>query len=110
MKRNSMIIIVIFTLIISALTFASDKDIVKIQGIIMEVDLKRNMMILNEKRFVWDPKTIVCDERGASMTMDKLKTNHWVYIEGVDDKVNKRIIAKKIYLLPKNVGSKKKQP
>lgn len=49
MRRNSMIIIVIFILIVSALTFASDKDIVKIQGIIMEVDLKRNMMIVNEK-------------------------------------------------------------
>ena len=101
MKRSrSIIFVILLTLIVSALALASDKGIVKIQGIIMEVDLRRNVMIVNEKRLVWDLKTIICNESGAITTMDQLKINRWVYIEGMDDKANRRVLAQKIYLIP----------
>ena len=108
MKRSrSIVFIIVFTLIASALALAADKGIVKIQGIIMEVDLRRNLMIVNERRFVWDPKTIICNESGAPTTMDQLKINRWVYIEGMDDKANRRVLAQKIYLIP-NLDLKRK--
>jgi hypothetical protein len=107
MKRGIPLII-FFISIISALTFAADKDIVKMQGVVMELDLKKNMMIVNEKQFVWDQNTIIYNEKGFPTTVDKLKTKIWVYIEGVGERVNKRILAKKIYILPKYIDEKER--
>jgi len=74
----------------------------------MELDLKKNMMIVNERTFVWDQNTIFYNEKGSPVTVDKLNTKTWVYIEGVRENVKKRVVAEKIYLLPKYISEKEK--
>ena len=105
---NGVILLIFSLLIISSLTFASDKDKIKIQGIVMELDLKKNMMIVNERTFVWDQNTIFYNEKGSPITVDKLRAKTWVYIEGMKDNVRKRVVAEKIYLLPKYIDEKEK--
>ncbi len=108
MKREGRIIlIIIVTLMVSALTFASDKDIVKIQGVVMAVDLKKNIVIVNERSFAWDHQTAIFNEKGTPCTIDKLKERGWVYIEGIPDK-NRGNVAKKVYILPKYINEKEK--
>ncbi len=99
---------IFFILIISALTFASDKGIVATQGIVMALDLKKNTMIINERAFTWDQNTVIHNEKGSPVTLDNLRARTWVYIEGVEDKAHKRVVAKKIYLLPKYIDGKEK--
>jgi hypothetical protein len=106
---SSGVILLIFSMIIiSSLTFASNKDSIKIQGMVMELDLKKNMMIVNERIFVWNHNTIFYNEKGSPITVDKLRTKTWVYIEGMRENVKKRIVAEKIYLLPKYIDAKEK--
>jgi len=103
------VILVIFSIFIfSFLTFASDEGIVRVQGIVMELDLKKNMMIVNERTFVWDQNTIFYNEKGSPITVDKLRAKTWVYIEGMRENVKKRVVAEKIYLLPKYIDEKEK--
>lgn len=97
---------IIFIFIFLNLTFASAEDVVNYQGKIMELDLKKNIMVVNEKLFVWNEKTIINNEKGSLITINKFKPKSWVYIEGESDKINKRIIIKKIYLLPKYIDKK----
>lgn len=105
---NGIILLIFSMLIISSLTFASNKDRIKIQGVVMELDLKKNMMIVNERIFVWDSNTIFYNEKGSPITVDKLRIKTWIYMEGVRENVKKRIIAEKIYLLPKYIHEKEK--
>jgi hypothetical protein len=78
------------------------------QGIVMEVDLKKNMIVVNERMFAWDPNTIFYNEKGSPLTVDKLRAKTWVYIEGMRDNVRKRLVAEKIYMLPKYIDEKEK--
>jgi hypothetical protein len=103
-----MVWVFFFVLIISFLTFASDKDVVRIQGRVMEVDLGNRMMIVNEKTFIWDQNTKFYNEKCTPITVDRLRAKTWVYIEGVRDTFKKRVIAGKIYLLPKHISEKEK--
>ena len=103
------VILLIFSIsIISSLTFALDKDRIAMQGVVMEMDLKKNMMIVNERTFIWDPQTIFYNEKGSPISVDKLGAKSWVYIEGMKDHVKKRAIAEKIYVLPKYIHEKEK--
>jgi hypothetical protein len=78
------------------------------QGVVMELDLKKNVMIVNERTFYWDPQTNFYNEKGSPVTVDQLRARTWVYIEGMRDHVKKRAIAGKIYLLPKYIHEKEK--
>lgn len=98
---------ILFSLFISSLTFAADKDIVTFQGIVMELDWKKKMITVNERSFVFDQNTIVHNEKGSPIPQDNLKTKTWLYIEGIKDKSQKKI-AKKIYVLPKYIDEKEK--
>jgi hypothetical protein len=100
--------ILFLTLTISSLTFAGDKDIVKSQGIIMAIELFKNSMIVNERSVVWDQHTLFNNEKAKPITVDQFKTKNWVYLEGVLDKKKNRVLAKKIYLLPKYIDGKEK--
>jgi hypothetical protein len=95
-------------LITSVLTFAADKDIVKLQGIVMAVDGKKSLFTVNERPFAWNKQTAIYNERGLPTTFDRLKERGWVYIEGVPDRVNRTNVAKKIYILPGYVSDKEK--
>jgi hypothetical protein len=88
--------------------FASEEDIVKVQGMIMELDVNKNTMIVNEKLFVWRENTAIFNDKGSPVTIDKFKPKTWVYIEGEKDQNNRQIIIKKIYLLPKYVDKKER--
>lgn len=109
MKSKGMIVLVItLALLIPVLTFASDPAIVKLQGVVMSLDLKQNRLTVNERTFAWDHQTLISNEKGQPVTPDKLKPRGWVYIEGVPDKTNRRNLAKKIYLIPKFIENKEK--
>jgi hypothetical protein len=94
-------------LAISSLTFASGESIVRIQGIVMELDLQKNVMIVNERIFILDPNTVFYNDKGSPITADKLRIKAWVYIEGIRHH-HKRLVADKIYLLPKYIHEKEK--
>jgi hypothetical protein len=104
-RRSSFIglLLAISLLLPISLTFASDKDIVKIQGIVMEIDLNQNIMIVNERTFVWDQNTNFYNEKGSPVTVDSLRKKTWVYVEGTKDTIKKSVIAVKIYILPKYI-------
>jgi len=76
------------------------------QGVVMSLDLKKSTVVINEMTFVWDQQTTFHNEAGSPITIDKLRTKGWVYIEGENDKAHKRWVAKKIYLLPRFIKSK----
>jgi hypothetical protein len=88
------------------LVFGQEENIVKTQGPIMTLDIKKNTMIVNEKTFVWKQNSAIYDDKGSPITIDKFKPNTWVYVEGVKD--NHKLIINKIYLLPKYIGNKER--
>ena len=100
--------ILFFILFICSLTFAADKDIVGTQGIILAIDLAHRSMVVNERKVAWDEQTLFNNEKGKPITVDQLKVENWVYLEGVRDKGKKRVLARKIYLLPKHIDEKQK--
>ncbi len=106
--RGGISLSIFFILVISALTFASDKGIVTTQGVVMALDLKKKVVIINERTFTWDENTIIHNEKGSPVALDNLRARNWVYVEGVEDKAHKRVVVKKIYLLPKYIDGKEK--
>lgn len=104
---RGILLAIFFSLFISSLTFAADKDRVAFQGIVMELDWKKKMITVNERLFAFDQNTIVFNEKGSPIPHDNLKTKTWVFIEAVKDKSQKKV-AKKIYLLPKQIDEKEK--
>jgi hypothetical protein len=89
--------------VLSTIALAQDGDTVKLQGRVMQLDLEKNIMIVNEKLFVLDSQTSVRDEKDYPITADRLKLQAWVYVEGKNNKAIKKLVAKKIYLLPKYI-------
>jgi hypothetical protein len=102
-KIQKVVIILFCILIFSASAIAAEQDMVRIQGMIMELDLKRNKMVVNEKVFFWDANTLFYNENASPIKGDKFKTDTWVYIEGVRDSNIRQITIKKIYHLPKYI-------
>jgi hypothetical protein len=105
---GGMILICSYLFASASSAFASEGDTAKIQGIIMALDVNKNTMIVNEKLFVWRENTAIYNDKGSPLTIDKFKPKAWVYIEGENDKNNRRIIINKIYLLPKYVDKKER--
>jgi len=99
---------IFFLRLFSSLTFGEDKGILNIQGVVMVLDLKKSMLVVNEKTFFWDQQTAFYNEKGSPITIDKLKIKAWVYIEGENDIATKRRVATKIYLLPKYIDQKER--
>jgi len=88
--------------------FSSDGDISKLQGVVMEIDFKNNLFFVNEKPFIFDKNTIISDEKGNTIPLDRIKKNVWVYIEWSGSIEKKNAVAKKIYLLPRYIDKKDK--
>ncbi len=105
---RGVVLVISLVLFIYSLTFASDASIVRIQGRVMEVDFKKNMMIVNERMFFWNANTIFYNEKGSSITADRLRTKGWVYIEASRQGLNKKVVAERIFLLPKYIDEKEK--
>lgn len=102
-----MFLTILFSLFISSLTFAGNKDIVTFQGVVTELDWKNKIITVNERTFAFDQNTIVHNEKGSPIPPSNLKTKTWVFVEGVKDKSQKKL-ATKIYLLPKYIDEKEK--
>jgi hypothetical protein len=67
----------------------------------MRIDLQKNTMVVNEKTFIWDKKTIFLNESGAPFTPDQLKLDRKVHIEGERIGQKRLFLIKEIRLLPK---------
>jgi hypothetical protein len=105
--RKMMIFVVSSIIIFSSLPVASEEDIYKNQGSIMKIDLMKNTMIVNERRFVWNQNTGFYDDKGSLTGIDGFKPKSRVYIKGIR-RNNNIILIEKIYLLPKYVGKKER--
>ena len=111
MKKNlfilgGMILICSSVFTFFTLAFGIEENIVKTQGRIMTLDIKKNTMVVNEKTFVWKQNSAIYNDKGSPITIDKFRPNTRVYIEGEKD--NNKIIINKIYLLPKYVEKKER--
>jgi hypothetical protein len=105
---RKIIIFVVFSIIIfSTSTFASGQERYRNQGSIMEIDLGKNTMIVNERQFAWNQNTAFYDRKGSLTGIEGFKRKSWVYIQGTLHR-NNIILIEKIYLLPKYVGKKEK--
>ena len=105
LKRETMLIAVAL-LIVSTWTIASAEE-VKLQGMIMNIDLRQNTMVVNEKTFTWDQGTAIFDDRSSPITLDRFKQTAWVYIQGEKNE-NYKIKIRKIYLLPRQIFRKER--
>ncbi len=96
--------------IFSALALALDQDrTVRVQGLVMELDSQKNFLVVNEKKFFLNEKTIFHNEDGTiTKNIDRLQLNTWVYIVGEYLGLNKHSVAMEIYFLPKFIGEKEK--
>ena len=92
--------LIFLILIIYGLTFAEEKYEVSIQGKVMELDVMKKMIIVNEKTFIWNQNTLFYGEKGSPTTADKLTLQSLVSIEATRVK-SKPSIIKKLYVLPK---------
>jgi hypothetical protein len=107
-KESTIIISIVF--ILSALAFAQDEDrTVRVQGLVMELNLQQHIFVVNEKKFFWNEKTIFHNENGVpTKNIDRLRVNAWVYIVGEYLGLNRHSVAREIYFLPKFIGEKEK--
>ncbi len=105
--RRMAIFVVSSIILFSALSAGSEETIYKNQGSILEIDVGKNTMIVNERRFAWNQSTAFYDSNGSLTGMDRFKRKSWVYIEGTV-RGNNVVLIEKIYLLPKYVGKKEK--
>ena len=107
--KRTIPLLVCLILILSTSAFAQDSNTVKLQGRVMSLDLYMNVMTVNEKVFVLDPQTTIKDEKDHPISMDRLKPESWVYVEGENNKAIKKLVARKIYLLPKYIEKRERR-
>ncbi len=111
MKTHIMIggiILIVFSVLSgSTLTFALNEGMSKAEGLIMSIDFKKNIMVVNEKTFIWDKSSIFYNERESKIDIDRFKPKSYVFIEG--EKGEKYIVIKKIYLFPKYLDKKERR-
>jgi len=98
-----MTLVISSMLLFSALAFAAEPQVVTIEGRIMDWDLKKNMIVVNEKYFFWNAQTLFYDEKGNAIKGDQfkaeqLKMNTLVNIEAVIAKGKRQFTIKKLYL------------
>ena len=100
-----MVLVISSVLLFSALALAAEPVAVTIEGRIMDWDLKKNMIVVNEKYFFWNAATLFYDEKGNAIKGDQfkaeqLKMNILVDMEAVKAKGKRQFTIKKISLLP----------
>ena len=103
MKVDKIVLILCSVLLFSASVFAVEQSVVRIQGRIDEIDLKKHRMVVNEKIFIWDANTMFYNENSSPIPADKLKSNIWVYVEGIRNAGTRQITIKRIYCLPRYI-------
>ena len=108
--RNEWIIIFSSIFIFSALALALDEDhTVSVQGLVMDLDLQKKIVVVNEAMFTWNKNTVFHNEQGTPINnIDRLKLNTRIYIEGELGTIKNCFLAKDIYFLPKYIKGNKK--
>ena len=106
--KNKIPLLAFFVLILSSSALAQDGNVVKVQGRVMSLDLYRNEIAVNERLFVLNSQTLIKDEKDSSIGMDRLKPKAWVYVVGENNRNVKKLVAKRIYLLPGYVEREKR--
>jgi hypothetical protein len=96
-------------LVLVSSALAQESSLVKVQGRVMSLDLYKNVITVNEKVFVLNSQTLIRDEKDYSAGVDRLKPGVWVYVIGENNSAIKKLVAKKIYLLPKYIERKERQ-
>ena len=86
-------------LLFSALAFAAEPQSVTIEGMIMDWDLKKNMIVVNEKCFFWNAQTLFYNEAGTLIKPEQLKMNTLVNIEAVKGNRKRGFLIKKLSFL-----------
>ena len=104
-------IIFLAVLLFSSFALALDEErAVRVQGLVMELNLAKNIVVVNEKKFFWNEKTVFHNEDGTvTKNIDRLKVNTWVYIVGEYVGLNRHNVATEIYFLTRFVGQKEKE-
>ena len=74
--RKEAILMVCLIFLFSALGFAQGKDVVRMVGNVMDLDVSKTMLIVSENSFVWDKNTLFYDEEGSPITADKLEKKY----------------------------------
>jgi hypothetical protein len=95
-----MTLVISFMLLFSALAFAAEPQSVTIEGWIMDWNLKKNMIVVNEKYFFWDAQTLFYNEAGTLIKPEQLKMNTLVNIEAVKSRGKREFLIKKLSFLP----------
>jgi hypothetical protein len=86
-----------------------DNHAVSVQGLIMDLDLQKKIVVVNEAVFTWNQNTVFYNEQGTVIkNIDGLRLNTRVHIEGELGTVKNCFLAKHIYFLPKNVKGNRK--
>ncbi len=108
--RNEWIIIFSSIFIFSALALALGEDqTVSVQGLIMDLDLQKKFVVVNEAMFTWNQNTVFHNEQGTVINnIDRLKLNTRIYVEGELGTIKNCFLAKDIYFLPKHIKGNKK--
>ena len=106
--KRTIPLLVCLILALSTSVYAQDSNVIRVQGRVMSLDLYRNVMTVNEKVFALDPQTTIKDEKEYPMSLDRLKPEAWVYVEGENNRAIKKLVAKKIYLLPKYIEKRER--
>ena len=102
------IILIVFSVLSgSTLTFALNEGMSKAEGLIMSIDFKKNMMVVNEKTFIWNKNSIFYNEKESRIEIERFKPKSYVFIVG--EKGDKYIVIKKIYLFPKRLDKKERR-
>jgi hypothetical protein len=100
-----MALVISSMLLFSAFAFAAEPQVATIEGRIMDWDLKKNMIVVNEKYFFWNAATLFQDEKGNAIKGDQFKVeqfkmNALVNIEAVKSRGKRQFIIKRLTLLP----------
>jgi hypothetical protein len=95
-------LVICIVILIPAVAFAAEGNVISIQGRVMSLDLSRNRMVISEQIFVWDVSSLLFDEKGSAIpiTADRLKKGTWVSVEATARK-NRPHLIRTISLLRK---------
>lgn len=107
--KNEIPLLFFFTLIFSISALAQETDVVKVQGRVMSLDFYKKEITVNEKVFALESQTLIKNEKDYSIVMDRLKPEVWVYVIGEYNRNIKKLVAKKIYLLPKYIERRERR-
>ena len=106
--RSKVLLFAFLMLVLVSSALGQESNLVKVQGRVMSLDLYKNLIVVNEKVFVLNSQTMIRDEKDHSAGMARLKPEAWVYVVGENNSAIKKLVAKRIYLLPKYVERKER--